>query len=286
MFFTVPLSQRLNQSESYLLQHLPLEGIDFDYRWIGASPHNNTKLHYLTPPRNLSDEIHNECKGGCHNERNIDLAIKDIFSLNYHAEESNADWMFRTTEDMIINFNQFPLYLSELQRNYNPQKDVVIRSNCLEFSGTLYPQGGTGVLFSKAASIRLARNHHKMIQFWRESEDITLVVFFQQFGLQMIDTDDPHFLGLGWDSIQAFQEKVSRTTQKCPQSVRVSNCRRHFNAFLDEVVFYHTETREKDMINLFKVAERVFKMNRSILWYSGDDWGRPEFCIPNVANSS
>jgi uncharacterized ferritin-like protein (DUF455 family) len=63
---------------------------------------------------------------GCHNDLNIDLAMKDVFAFNSHAEESTAHWMIRATDDMVINFALLLDYLRSLYRQYNPARDVVI----------------------------------------------------------------------------------------------------------------------------------------------------------------
>jgi hypothetical protein len=262
-------------------RHLPLPGIAFDYRWLGASRWNDSERHFLNPPRDFVAEFHRLCGTGCHDDLNIDIATKDCFAFNYHAEESDADWMIRATDDMVINFDLFPEYIRDLQMRYDPKKDVVVRGDCIHFNEWIYPQGGSGALFSRAASTLLARDHALMIGRWIESEDISLGVYMQAKGVNVSLMADAHFLGLGWKNLDHFDEVVSGTRERCPvPEPERTDCQRVFVSPLMDTVFYHAETDENGMDGHFQVTQRLFKANKTIMWYPGDNWAFPNLCLP------
>jgi hypothetical protein len=210
--------------------------------------------------------------------------MKDVFAFNYHAEESNASWMIRATDDMVINFDLLPEYLRDLQNRYDPNTDVVIRSHCLQFNDKLYPQGGSGAIFSRAASVLLSRDTQGMIANWIESEDITLGNYIEKKGIEMVSTIDPHFLGLGWGTVEAFEQRIQTVSDVCePPDPTRTDCVRCFVAPLREVVFYHSEGSGSGMDIHHEVSRRVFNAHHSIMWYPGDRWAAPELCLANTS---
>jgi hypothetical protein len=267
MIITLPSSQRRPLIESHWRANLPIPGLDFDYRWIGASPTNNTAFRHLTPPDNFRDDVRRHCGGACYNDGSFDLTVKDNFAFNYHAEESDADWMIRATDDLMINFDRLADYMHNLSSQYNPQKEIVIRSNCVDFYGVLYPQGGSGAIFSRAASQKLARGHRRMTSLWREAEDITLGNYINANAMPMFTTADPAFLGLGWRSTEELAERIAVQNETCPPPrIKDERCVRPFVTPLRDVVFYHGPWAE------FNVAKMVFAMNRTVMWYTGNNW--------------
>jgi hypothetical protein len=184
---------------------------------------------------------------------------------------------------MVVNFDVFPDYIRELQRRYDPKKDVVVRGHCVRYGAVMYPQGGSGAIFSRAASALLARDHELMVSRWAESEDITLGVYMRTKGISVPLTADPHFLGIGWRNVDRFNKVVNRPEQGCPvpQSNR-TDCERIFVSPLRKIVFYHSATNEEGMDGHFQVAKRLFRANKSIMWYPESTGHTVKMCLPIV----
>jgi hypothetical protein len=264
MIITCPRSKRRAVQQAYIEAHLPLPWLDFDYQYIGATPYNDSEQHFLAYPPGLSERV--VATWRWLGQVNQDITCKDFFAFAFHVE-SRVNWMLRITDDTVINFQRLPDYVRALDRQYDATVDQVVRSNCLNFYGTRYPQGGSGALFSLAASTKLAPGLEEMIGGWREAEDISLGTYIDNKGIPMTDTADPAFIGLGWTSSEEFMVAWQNVSAPCP----VQTLGR-----LRDVVFYHAQGWRPETGDAQKITTLVYNAAPNVLYYLRG--ARPQIC--------
>jgi hypothetical protein len=272
LIITVPSSPRRAVQESYITRHLPLPGISLDYRYLGASPDNDTSRHYLAYPRSILATI--QSIGGRLGRHTKDLISKDFFALALHAE-SCADWMVRITDDTVINFDRLPHYLRDLTHFCDPFADVVLRANCIDMYGTVYPQGGSGILFSRAASAKLAPRLVEMLSWYKRAEDIAFGRFLAAVGIGMAQVQDLAFIGLGWSSVAEFEN--ARRAKKEP-------CGNRTVGRLRDVVFYHALNWRAETGEAIRIGQLVYNEDPRVMLYIGNSW--PRMCVRDGGGSN
>jgi hypothetical protein len=81
-----------------------------------------------------------------------DLAVKFWFAMRFFLEETESLWLFRGTDDTVINFPELGSVLANIEAHHNPSTDFVFLGNCVPANHThAYPQGGSGYLLSRKA---------------------------------------------------------------------------------------------------------------------------------------
>jgi hypothetical protein len=73
-----------------------------------------------------------------------------FWTFDYVLQETSARWIFRSDDDILINFEILLPFMVEMERKYNPLTDIVIHGDCIH-NVLFYPQGGGGVLMSRRA---------------------------------------------------------------------------------------------------------------------------------------
>jgi hypothetical protein len=165
-----------------------------------------------------------------------------------------------------LSADEIQVIVTNLSRLDKTETDAVVRGHCVDFYDTLYSQGGTGTIFSRAASARLAHGHREMIGMWKEAEDISLGAYMKAKGIQLPDTADPHFLGLGWTNVEKLNDALAEIAH-CPLvDVNARDCRMNFVAPVREIVFYHAQGGRPGNIDALQVSQRLFNMTPSVWW--------------------
>jgi hypothetical protein len=219
------------------------------------------------------------CYAACDLPRDFAMTTRDFFALHYHVRESTADWMVRVTDDTMVNFRAIASYIRNLSLRYRTDVDIVVRGNCVSYYSFLYPQGGSGILFSRAASRHLMNGYETILVTFQHSEDIAFGWYLIEKGLKLTDIVDPHFMGLGWNSLTWFRNDLGNAERGCPEiDLERFDCVKKFVEPLNNVVFFHHQGGRPRNVDALRVSKKVFNVNRSVMWYSGENsW--PRLCI-------
>jgi hypothetical protein len=127
-------------------------GLHFTYKFVNLLPQNTSDPPNLALPANLFNwKSHPNWA-----QRQWKFAhMSGLFwTFKYVLGETSAQWIFRSDDDILINFEMLLPYIREMETRYNPFTDVVIHGDCI-LNGAFYPQGGAGVLFSRRAIQKL-----------------------------------------------------------------------------------------------------------------------------------
>jgi hypothetical protein len=73
--------------------------------------------------------------------------------LQAFLKETNLRWFIRTTEDVLVHLKRFPLFIRDLERQFDPLKDYVIQGQAVDINpGTTFIHGGAGWIMSRACA--------------------------------------------------------------------------------------------------------------------------------------
>jgi hypothetical protein len=205
--------------------------------------------------------------------KSVEMVAMDFFSLSYFLHERKEPWYYRGTDDTFVNLPRLPEFLAELNREFNPIREVVLRGDCIYHRGVLFLQGGAGFLCSRAAA-RVISNVSRYLEMWTGYEDLTMGPFLDSVGIGTRNCCSPAFMGHGPNVINV------RTPAKCP----VRNLTRlpvpHHNEPLRNVIFFHKkDVSGKKLERALPRARLVFGAPERIRWVVKPDNFWPRTCL-------
>jgi hypothetical protein len=162
---------------------------------------------------------------------------KYYFIFNYAFQNTSSRWIYRGFDDALIKFDILLDYIRELERRYDPLEDVVVRGDCI-VNGPIYPSGGPGSIFSRAAVQKLAS--YGNFSIW----EIPYGVDDQKFALVLLEAGiDPG--GTASSAFFEYFDEIDNWTNStvkeiCPLVESLGNLGCHkFVAPLNQIVFFH-----------------------------------------------
>lgn len=205
-----------------------------------------------------------------------DKSLYGLCSKLYRAIEeflfrSDSLWMIRICEDTAVNIKTLPLFLEELNSQFDPMKDVVIQGACLGKQSTVYLQGGSGFVFSRKAAFDLYKDwswfNEKCSQV--KSDDRVVGIYLQRVGISPYHSTNRWFLGHSFLGVNSIEEALLNRSQisHCIKPISNKGCRSFFTK-LKDITFWH------DRVPFDKFVARI-ELIREL---SGDDLA---FYVPN-----
>jgi hypothetical protein len=220
-------------------------GFHFRYCFVGLLPENVTGN--ATSPPNI--EMPPDYLGWTVYAKNMEHkwmvreTAKHYFIFNYVLGNTNARWIFRSFDDIVINWPLVESFIRVLEEKYDPLTDVVLRGDCV-VNGPTYFQGGSGVLLSRAAVEKVASMGSLAIwnvTKWHE-DDYRFGVVLAALRIDIGRAATPEFVGYPWSDTERELVLGRNFSQlpACPDvaELQIAGCKR-FVAPVREIVFYH-----------------------------------------------
>lgn len=178
------------------------------------------------------------------------LCGKLYLAINDFLNNSKCDWFLRLCDDTFINLKAFSLFFNELNQGTNPLKDKLVQGNCIHKlrRANSYPQGGSGMIFSRFSVIELLSNfeHFKEICYYIKNDDTSIGIWLYDRNYTFRSMANRYFVGhrfVGFDKIIDIISKNS-TIKPCPLKYQYNpNICRSFMTNLKNVVFWHDKAR-------------------------------------------
>jgi hypothetical protein len=220
-------------------------GFQFRYCFVGLLPENVTGN--ATSPPNI--EMPPDYLGWTVYAKNVEHkwvireTAKYYFIFNYVLGHTNARWIFRSADDIVINWQLVEGFIRVLDEKYDPLRDVVLRGDCV-VNEEVYFQGGAGVLLSRAAVKKVASMGSLAI--WNVTEghgdDYRFGVVLAELRIDIERAAMPEFVGYPWSDTER-EMILARNWEKlpaCPDvaELEISGCKK-FVAPVRGLVFYH-----------------------------------------------
>jgi hypothetical protein len=176
---------------------------------------------------------------------------------------------------MIPNINLiFPLMI-ELEKQYDPLTDFVVRGNCI-VHGLSYPQGGVGTIISRFAFKTMSDKMEAMLPILPLGtlsgyDDMLFGAMIKKLNISVAETQSTAFLGYRFDGPG---EPAMRTGNfsglpPCPVRLDQEGCRRYF-APVRDIVFHHDGTdgpRSLDFEEELEMMRNLWNAPPDVQWY-------------------
>jgi hypothetical protein len=278
-FMTDQASTRASDLLAYISDsHIP-ENVQFNSWLINWTTFNDTERHLLYPP----DYYRRKMRLNRRQRRfrkDLDLSAKFFFSLRFFLENTTDAWFYRATDDTIVNFANLGPYMAHLDSKWNPFVQSVVVGNCIDLKRFSYLQGGVGILFSRVAAARIARELEWFMSKLNRPEDVYLTKLLNATGVTLYDATSEFFIGhdIYPDHRHMFwNNTLDKLLPDCPDVSRIwaKSCRT-FVSPLADLVFWHQEGRNKTLGQTIMFSKWVMRQPRWMNWWLNR--GRPWLC--------
>jgi hypothetical protein len=239
LFQSACASERaIDLNHFYLTKPWPRE-LEFNYKFVGVLPDNTTNPPNLALPDNLENWTQHP------NYEDLRWQLRPMaglfYAFNYTLHETDALWLFRSDDDILINFELLPRYIREMERMHDPLTEFVMRGDCIR-NGATYPQGGAGVLFSRHAIERLIpMSHYSVWSTSADDPDQRLGRVVEAMGIDPGICSSSAFLGQPLDlpDLERVRSGNFAGLSQCPERVRTFSRCRGFVTPITQYVFFH-----------------------------------------------
>jgi len=205
---------------------------------------------------------------------NIDLTIKFISLLKYFLQNTSAAYVLRATDDVYINFDEFPQFLNEVLTKGDPYTTPIIIGHCMHVRGRTLLQGGSGFLISRKAAELIMLESDQLVASIDMFEDWVIYSTIQRIIKNTSETYSPRFIGHGFSKRdwQLLESQQYEEFPLCPKKFWTVSCQSMLYP-LSKVVFFHQfgyEPGPERWINATK------KVPQNLMWYQS--WYYSRLC--------
>lgn len=196
------------------------------------------------------------------NDRTVMFRTSETWH-HFASKYKRIPWYFRGTHDTYINLLNLKSLIHELEKKYNPMKDIVMRYGLHEHAGLIYPHGGSGYLFSNAAVRLFATKYH---EFRKGSKnclgDDTCMPFFMKkyFNLNATDYGSDLFI---------FSYPIDDPIHISQNFSAAPMCPEHYQVFKDSMQmkphkYSSAVSMHMHRVNMDEVVPRLDRMPENI----------------------
>jgi hypothetical protein len=278
-FLTDQNSSRVPELLTYLGTAAIPHYLTFDAWLINFTSYNDTRRRFLYP----SDD----CRSAMLLNRKIrrfrkdlDLGSKFFFALRFFLQNTSAQWIYRATDDTIINFANLGPFMRWLERRTNPLQDTAVVGHCVDLKRFSFLQGGSGILFSRVAARKLVGYRDWFMAGLNRPEDVYLARLLAHTGMSLQEATCPYFIGhdIYPDHRTMLWNNCLNLLPRCPrlESIWIRHCRRFVRPVAD-LVFWHQEGRNRTLDQTIMFGKWVMAQPRNVQWWM--NWGRPHLCL-------
>jgi hypothetical protein len=194
-------------------------------------------------------------------DRSIHKLLSKLYNaLQYFIENTDAGWFLRLCEDTAVNLRTFPLFLDELNENYDPLTDPVIQGACLGKTNSTYLQGGSGFVFSRKAAIEIYNDFDwfREMSMINKADDRILGYYLEKIGMPAENITSRWFVGHAFLGRNSALEAVSDLSgyYPCSEPVSKKGCRR-FLTKVKDITFWHDRVKFKNFVTQIDVIRDI-----------------------------
>jgi hypothetical protein len=249
--------------------------IGFRYYFINWTQTNQTDPPNLAPPHRYRRLIEVGLAGGRRwvggrrwmgGRKSPDLFANFFFAVNFFLESTTDRWLYRATDDALVNFRGLRGYIEELDGAHDPLREFVALGNCLVVPEVRFPylQGGAGYLLSRSACAGLAPMAEKIVAHGFYTEDAAFGGVLRDLNVTDITSD--RFLGY---SILKGQKRALFKNWNflpgCPPApVNKAGCTPLIST-VRRVIFFHQHAPFNKYY--WSLARRLFGAPQNVMWY-------------------
>ncbi|EAY15202.1 hypothetical protein TVAG_201960 [Trichomonas vaginalis G3] len=180
-----------------------------------------------------------------HFQNFLHMFIQSLYDFYYSTD---LDWYARTTDDCLVDIRKLPQMMSELESEYDPRKDIVVKGHLIQSPVIVkgrnfaYLHGGSGWIMSRAAVHEFLLHEKEYVdEYYSEyakGDDVITFQMMNKMHLKPNQINSYRFLGP-----PLLDESVDNLEYKWYENIKV--CSDHSlsylnpNTYLKDVVFWH-----------------------------------------------
>ena len=151
---------------------------------------------------------------------------------------TSLKWFFRLTDDVYVNIHNFANFIQNLENEYNPLHDKVIKG---QLCNGIFLHGGSGWIMSRKAV-------EEVLKIWDEvpidpnlADDVFAPKLWKKAGIDILDTNSKDFLGspIDYPDINYLENHQWSYFRKCPTTP-------HFH--LKEISVWHAGSQSMSIV--------------------------------------
>ncbi|OHS98681.1 hypothetical protein TRFO_34867 [Tritrichomonas foetus] len=187
-----------------------------------------------------------------------------VSAVEDFLNNTKLNWIYRTTEDCLVDVDQLDRYMEYLTTNFSPD-DIVIRGHAVQFCqakniNCMFIHGGSGWIMSREACKCFMKNIDKLWEYHNSipnlGDDVVLGYFAKLANLSFNDIDDHHFLGSPYNDFE-IEVVTNRTWHVLPSCV----AERETMLPIRKIVFWHSGRIDNYPISIGVDAKKVYPNN-------------------------
>jgi hypothetical protein len=264
-FLATDQSTRIAVLHEYIRNATIPSTVTFRYWFVNATRENNTEAHTLVP-----SDAYRAIVARSDGNKDMDLAMKFWFCMRFFLEDPQVRWLYRGNDDTLLNFRVIGDYFLQLERSYDPLKDIVVLGNCVRHDEWLYPQGGSGYLLSRAAVRLIEPLRDLYVEKWPGPEDMNMGPFWASLNISMTSVASSAFMGHTFSNevLLKIREKKWSEFPTCPRLdlLPPEPCGRFLEP-LNNLVFFHQYDGQWPWP--MENARAMFGAPPDLYWYPG-----------------
>jgi hypothetical protein len=206
-----------------------------------------------------------------------DLLAKLFFSMRFFLQETEADWLYRGTDNSFINFVMLPSFMRRLESSNRPRHSFTVLGNCIPLGCFL--QGGSGYLMSRFAVVRFVAHADELLRATTLPEDLAFGRMLVFLNASMAAATTPAALGRRLGDTHLAALLAGRKSDLMPCNLQRWGCCRAVAGRLRDVVFYHDMAPGEKLRQGIRIAEAIFNADPSLFWVQTNEW--PVMCTQN-----
>lgn len=199
-----------------------------------------------------------------------DLLTKTIIMIDYFLNKTDADWLFRPTDDVFINDIDWPSNIfSVLEKYESPQTNPYIIGECRMDGEFPLVSGGSGQVISRKAAKMLYETRYELLRN-RENrwEDWHIVQHAKKFGVN--NNFMPFMMGHSFlrEDYELMMNNEYDKIEKCSKRYKIEDdigCVKGLQEFHKTIVMHQYWSRSESMIE--QMRKIIKNAPPNIKWY-------------------
>lgn len=128
-------------------------------------------------------------------DRNLDRAAKRISACKYFIENTTFDYLWVGTDDLFFDTDSIEIMLSNFEKQYDTERDVIFKGHIIACGNYYYFQGGSGWLVSRAGAKKIVKVGYDWIVNMADADDMATKYLRIMINLSIEETSTHYMLG-------------------------------------------------------------------------------------------
>ena len=178
---------------------------------------------------------------------NTNREMKRLAIAKYFIENTSADFLFNTCDDVLVDYNRINRLGKILASRYDTYNNIAYLGNCFcAPKKNIYIQGGSGFIMTRAGAVEFLKYSERWLRESRREDDVELNRMFKYMNMTSANATSPYFSGHVPEPMQKMILNLS-TLPVCPNHWE-SNCEQGVHRMKDLYLIHNSNISQHDTI--------------------------------------